>query len=55
MNFSPFASTFISCMVNWCDEKFLTNCFALVSSLFRSFCVRLHTTGTDMQLYYVLT
>ena len=39
MNFSPFASTFISCMVNWCDEKFLTNCFALVSSLFCSFCL----------------
>ena len=36
MNFSPFASTFISGMVSWCDEKFLMNCFALVNSLFRS-------------------
>ena len=36
MNFSPFASAFISGMVSWCDEKFLTNCFALVSSPFRS-------------------
>ena len=35
MNFG----TFISGMVRWCDEKFATNCFDLVRSPFRSFCL----------------
>ena len=39
MNFSPFASTFISGMASWCDEKFLTNCFALVNYFFCSVCL----------------